>query len=99
MAQEPKTTVDYEALYYEAAGRAVDYAQRNGELTAELEIEKRLHAEKCELLEQMRTLADYKQERLERREGERRLIPTQVFGRRNSVFDRRRQLIGSWRES
>ena len=61
MAQEPKTTVDYEALYYEAAGRAVDYAQRNGELTAELEIEKRLHAEKCELLEQSRTLADYRQ--------------------------------------
>ena len=86
---------DFEALYFEAAGRAVEYAQQMGELREELEAERRAHAEKAELLEHYRTLADYKQERLERRSGEERRIKQRPM--RQS--DRRVQLIGSWRES
>jgi hypothetical protein len=124
---EALTEPNFEALYYEAAGRAVEYAQQMGELReeleaerrahaekareldrgldemtrhnedldAELQAEKKAHAEKAELLEHYRTLADYKQERLERRSGKERRIKQQPM--RQS--DRRVQLIGSWRES
>ena len=95
------TEPNFEALYYEAAGRAVEYAQEMGELREELEAERRAHAEKAELLEHYRTLADYKQERLERRNGERRTGWPQGEERRNpfNLRERRKQLIASWRES
>lgn len=63
----PSPMPDYQELYFQAAGHAIDLAQELDALRQELTAERKAHLEHCRKLEEYRTLADYRQGKLERR--------------------------------
>ena len=70
MTLEPQIddpSIDWVNEYMRAADRNVVLAEKVGQLVTELRAEKMAHLIHCRELEAARTLADYRQEKLERR--------------------------------
>jgi hypothetical protein len=60
-------SIDWVNEYMRAADRNVDLAEKVGRLETELRAEKMAHLIHCRELEAARTLADYRQAKIERR--------------------------------
>ena len=60
---------DWIGAYMLATDRNIELAEKVGQLKTELRAEKMAHLAHCRELEAARTLADYRQGKLERREG------------------------------